>query len=287
MLDDIIQISPRPLPDQEQFFLDWIAFLRTQSEPEADTWLREAVRLSGARQGWRPWRVPRGCSARVPIWTGVPRWRQRANSLLCSPLRTRPCGRCLVRFPCALLWRITCAAATHLHDTAPALRLGRWEAFIAKPALARLLDVWEVTPAGAERTRQMSQAAQHVRDTLPPDQVPSVWVDAIERPVWPDKSVLAHAYLLAGDWDAAYPWPCLSRSWVGVVVTTHKGWSCPAASCRCLGYRLAGFPKPRNCGIGNSRTVRVLCPGIVPMQEKPACSYACSTPTRSACPRSP
>ena len=32
MLDDIIQIAPQSLPDQEQFFLDWIAFLRTQSE---------------------------------------------------------------------------------------------------------------------------------------------------------------------------------------------------------------------------------------------------------------
>ena len=52
----------------------------------------------------------------------------------------------------------------------------------------------------------MSQAAQHIQNTLsnPPDQVPSVWADAIESPVWPDKSVLAHAYLLAGDWDAAY-----------------------------------------------------------------------------------
>jgi hypothetical protein len=93
----------------------------------------------------------------------------------------------------------------HLHDTV-ALRLGRWEAFVAKPTLARLLDVWEVTPAGAERTRQMSQAAQHIQNALsnPHDQVTSVWADAIERPVWPDKSVLAHAYLFADDWDAAY-----------------------------------------------------------------------------------
>jgi len=52
----------------------------------------------------------------------------------------------------------------------------------------------------------MSQAAQHIQNTLsnPPDQVTSIWADAIERPVRPDKSVLAHAYLLAGDWDAAY-----------------------------------------------------------------------------------
>ena len=52
----------------------------------------------------------------------------------------------------------------------------------------------------------MSQAAQHVQDTLsnPPAEGAYVWADAIERPVWPHKSVLAHAYLLAGDWDAVY-----------------------------------------------------------------------------------
>jgi hypothetical protein len=52
----------------------------------------------------------------------------------------------------------------------------------------------------------MSQAAQHVQGTLSsqPGRVNAVWADALERPVWPDKSVLAHAYLLAGDWDAAY-----------------------------------------------------------------------------------
>jgi hypothetical protein len=52
----------------------------------------------------------------------------------------------------------------------------------------------------------MSQAAQHVQGTLSsqPDRVNAVWADTLESPVWPDKSVLAHAYLLAGDWDAAY-----------------------------------------------------------------------------------
>ena len=206
MLDDIIQISPRPLPDQEQFFLDWIAFLRTQSEPEADTWLREAVRLSQGPAGLETLARTEGVQ------------RPRAYLDWCAALAAEgkqpavlaAAHEALRTLPRALPMRAAvadylCTAATHLHDTA-ALRLGRWEAFIAKPALARLLDVWEVTPAGAERTRQMSQAAQHVQDTLanPPDQVPSVWADAIERPVWPDKSVLAHAYLLAGDWEAAY-----------------------------------------------------------------------------------
>jgi hypothetical protein len=38
----------------------------------------------------------------------------------------------------------------------------------------------------------------------PPSQMMQVWGDAIESPVWPDKSVLAHAYLLASDWGAAH-----------------------------------------------------------------------------------
>jgi len=205
-LNDIIQISPRSLPDQEQFFLDWIAFLRTQSEPEADVWLREAVRLSQGTAGLETLARTDGMQ------------RPRAYLDWCAALAAEgkqqavlaAAHEALQTLPRPLPMRAAvadylCSAATHLHDTA-ALRLGRWEAFAAKPTLARLLDVWEVTPAGVERTRQMFQAAQHVQDTLsnPPEQVTSVWADAIERPVWPDKSVLAHAYLLASDWDAAY-----------------------------------------------------------------------------------
>jgi hypothetical protein len=51
MLDDVMQISPQPLPDSEQFFQDWIAFLRTQPGSDADAWLREAVRLSPGHAG--------------------------------------------------------------------------------------------------------------------------------------------------------------------------------------------------------------------------------------------
>ncbi len=206
MLDDIIQISPQVLPDQEQFFFDWIAFLRTQSESEADAWLREAVRLSQGTPGLETLARTEGVQRpRAYLdWCAALAAEDQQHAVLAAAheaLQTLP--RPLpIR---AAVADYLCAAAMHLHDTA-ALRLGRWEAFVAKPTLARLLDVWEVTPAGAERTGQMSQAAQHLQNALsnPPDQVTSVWADAIERPVWPDKSVLAHAYLFAGDWDAVY-----------------------------------------------------------------------------------
>jgi hypothetical protein len=205
-LDDIIQISHQALPDQEQFWLDWIAFLRTQSEPEADVWLREAVRLSQGSAGLESLARTEGVQRpRAYLdWCAALAAEGKQGAVLTAAqeaLRTLP--RPLpIR---AAVADYLCTAALHLHDTA-ALCLGRWEAFVAKPTLARLLDVWDVTPAGVARTWQMSQAAQYVQDTLshPPDQGTYVWADAIERPVWPNKSVLAHAYLLAGDWDAAY-----------------------------------------------------------------------------------
>ncbi len=206
MLEDIIQISPQALLDQEQFLLNWIAFLRTQSEPEADAWLREAVRLSQGTAGLETLARTEGVQRpRAYLdWCAALAAEGKQRVVLIAAheaLRTLP--RPLpIR---AAVADYLCTAAMHLHDTAN-LRVGRWEAFDAKPTLARLLDVWEVTPAGAARTRQMSQAAQHVEDTLanPPGEGTYVWADAIERPVWPDRTVLAHAYLLAGDWDAAY-----------------------------------------------------------------------------------
>src|SRR5262252_5495083 len=205
-LNDIIQISPPALPDQEQFFLDWIAFLRTQGGPEADAWLREAVRLAQGTAGLESLARTEGVQRpRAYLdWCAALAAEGQQDAVLAAAheaLRTLP-SPLPIR---AAVADYLCTAATHLHDTA-ALRIGRWEAFVAKPTLTRLLDVWEVTPAGAERTRQMSQASQHIQDTLanPPAQGTSVWADDIERPVRPDKTVLAHAYLLAGDWDAAY-----------------------------------------------------------------------------------
>jgi tetratricopeptide (TPR) repeat protein len=206
MFNDIIQIAPQPLSDQEQFWRDWIAFLRPQSSNDADAWLREAVRLSQGTTGLetlartegeqRPRTYLDWCAALEAEGNhqAVLAAAQEALRALPEPLPIR-----------AAVADYLCAAALHLHDTT-ALRVGRWEAFIAKPTLTRLLDVWEVTPTGAERTGRMHQAAQHMQQALahPPSQVMHVWEDALESPVWPDKSVLAHAYFLAGDWDAAY-----------------------------------------------------------------------------------
>ena len=51
MLEDLIRVSDRPLPDREPFLRAWIAFLREQEGASADRWLREAIRLLEGTKG--------------------------------------------------------------------------------------------------------------------------------------------------------------------------------------------------------------------------------------------
>jgi hypothetical protein len=206
MLEDVIQISPQALPDREQFLADWIAFLRTQSGSDADAWLREAVRLSQGTPGMEALARAEGTTrprAYLDWFTALEQEGKYSEVLLAAQeaLQTLP-AQLPIR---AAIADHLCIAAAELDDT-EALRAGRWQAFLVMPTLTRLLDLWDAAPTGAERTGLMRQAVQHVQDYLahPPART-EVWgdVDSLERPVWIDKSVLAHACLLAEDFEAA------------------------------------------------------------------------------------
>jgi hypothetical protein len=211
MLDDLVQISPRPLPDREQFLADWIAFLRTQDGPsgsDVDAWLREAVRLAQGTPGLEALARAEGQTRpRAYLdWFAALEQEGKHREVLAAvqeALQALP-ARLPIR---AAVADHLCAAAARL-DEAEALRLGRWEAFVAKPILSRLLDLWDVGVDEAERTALMQRAAVHIRDYLvhPPSRRDEIvrGDDGLERPAWIDRSVLAHACLLAGDWDAAH-----------------------------------------------------------------------------------
>jgi hypothetical protein len=207
MLDNLIQISPRPLPDREQFLADWIAFLRAQSSGDADAWLREAVRLAQGTQGLEALARAEGQArprAYLDWFTALEQEGKHQDTLAAArgALQTLAAGLPIR----AVIADHLCAAATRLGDT-KALRAGRWQAFVVQPILSRLLDLWDVGTPGEERGALMQQSARHVRDYLaqPPARQTVVWPrdDAIESPAWSDASVLAHAYLLAGDFEAA------------------------------------------------------------------------------------
>ncbi len=211
MLDDLVQISPQPLPDREQFLADWIAFLQTQSAPsgsDADAWLREAVRLAQGTPGLEALAREEGRTRpRAYLdWFAALEEEGRHQEMLAAAqeaLQALP-ARLPIR---AAIADHLCAAAAHLNE-AEALRQGRWEAFIAKPTLLRMLDLWDAAVDAAERTALMERAVEHIRDYIahPPDRSGAVVLpsDGLERPVWIGQSVLAHAFLLTGDWDEAH-----------------------------------------------------------------------------------
>lgn len=212
MLDDLVQISPRPLPERESFLEEWIAFLRKQEGPSGslvDAWLREAVRLAQGTSGLEALARAEGQTRpRAYLdWFSVLEEEGRYREVLIAAREA------LQDLPAQLPIRAAvadhlCVAAAQLGEV-EALRLGRWEAFSAKPVLVRLLDLWEMTEDEADRTTLVQRAVEYIRDYLEHFSASNLkmeWAtpDAIESPASIGRSVLTHAYLLAGDWDAAH-----------------------------------------------------------------------------------
>jgi hypothetical protein len=203
MLDDLVQISPRPLPDRERFLAGWTAYLRTQSGSDADAWLREAVRLSQGTPGLEALARAEGrARPRAYLdWFTALEEEGRHDEVLAAAREA------LQALPADLPVRAAvadhlCAAAARL-DEPEALRAGRWEALLARPTLSRLLDLSDAFPAGRERTARMRQAVGYLQDRLahPPE---IAWErDDLERAVPVRKAVLAHACLLAGELETA------------------------------------------------------------------------------------
>ncbi|MCL4301290.1 MAG: hypothetical protein KJ077_36650 [Anaerolineae bacterium] len=208
MLEDLVQISPRSLPDREKFLADWIAFLWTQSGSEADGWLREAIRLSEGTPGLARLARTEGQTrprAYLDWFTALEQEDKYQEVLLAAQeaLQTLP-AQLPIR---AAIADHLCAAAARLNET-EVLRAGRWEAFLSRPTLQRLLDLWDTASAVEERTALMRRAVQHMQAyaARPPSRQGDVrgGDDGLESPVWIGKSVLAHAYLLAEDFEAAH-----------------------------------------------------------------------------------
>ncbi len=208
-LNDLLQFSPQPLPDQERFLQDWITFLRQQSGSDSDAWLREAIRLAQGTRGLEELARTEGLNRPRAFldWLAALEAEQRPREVLAAAqyaLQVLP-AKLPIR---AAIADFLCTAATTLNEK-EILRAARWEAFMAKPLLARLLDLCDAAPNPELRTKLMQQAAGYVKEYLaqpprPPEPVVAQSEpDGLESPVWPQKSLLAHAYLLGQRWDEA------------------------------------------------------------------------------------
>ncbi len=209
-LTDLIEITDRSLPDRHRFLQDWIKFLRKKESSTADRWLREAVRLSGGTEAMET--LAREEGRKHPLayvdWLAsmneegrsrdVVAGAQEALSVLSDGLPVR-----------AAIADELSAAAERLKDHS-LLREARWQAFFAKPGLRRLVDLAATIASDAERKEYMLRAAGHLEKCLKSQARRSVSfgrefdTDPREQPAWTSESVLAHAWLLAGEWDQAW-----------------------------------------------------------------------------------
>ncbi len=210
MLDDLIQISPRPLPDQNAFLEAWIAHLRAQDAPsgsDADAWLREAVWLAEGVIGLADLARAEGVTrprAYLDWFTALLETEQYAEVITAAQaaLQTLP-AELPIR---AAIADQLCTVAAKLEQPS-VVREGRWQAFFAKPTETRLLDLWEAEPDSAARLLLMQQALRRVQLYHPPASPTNAslwnWGDTVETPALPSTTLLAHTCMLAGEWDAA------------------------------------------------------------------------------------
>jgi len=252
-LDDLIQISPAPLPGRDKFLVDWIAFLRGQPGEEADTWLREAIRLAHGTAGLEA--LARGEGKQRPRayldWFTALAQEGKHREVLAAAHEAFDVLPAELPIHAAIADHL-CAAAEALNEPA-LLRAGRWEAFTAKPTLPRLLDLWEAATAGDDRAALMRRALQHLQDYLahPPSRDAVVWRgDDLELPALPSKAALAHACLLAGDLDAAHT--LAAREQV-------LGWS--------NGENTQGLIVPYFLGLSSGRSFAALPPNLAQLWQ--------------------
>ncbi|MFY0562478.1 hypothetical protein ACN28E_01440 [Archangium lansingense] len=211
LMQEWLDISSEPLPDFDAFLRDWNALLRQQEDPDAEAWLREAIRLSQGTRGLRelafsePSRHPR---AFVDLLAALEREGQTQAVLTTA-------REALEALPAALPLRATVASvlasAAERLGQPDTVRSARWEAFVSQPTLPRLLDLRDTRPSEPERAPLMAQAARHLEAVLQqPRQLSGSMAalpgdeDSFEVLAHADRRLLAQAWLLAHDWEAAH-----------------------------------------------------------------------------------
>lgn len=247
-LDDLIQISPAPLPGRDRFMADWITFLRGQPDGNADALLREAVRLAQGTAGLAALARSEGRErprAYLDWFTALAQEGKHREVVVeaQAALALLPADKPIH----AALADHLCAAAQKLNEPT-IVRAGRWEAFTAKPTLVRLLDLWEVTTPGADRTALMQRALQRLQEHLaqPLSQAAVAWEgDDLEQPTLPSKAAVAHACLLAGDLEAAHAQAAREK---------ELGWS--------SGENTQGLVVPFFLGLFSGRSFAALPPNL-------------------------
>ena len=206
-LEDLMEISTRPLPDKERFLSDWISYLRKQDSEWADYWLREAIRLEAGTAGLEKLALSQGKERPRAFldWMRALMSEEKYSDVVEAAQQARTVVKPDMPIRAAIADCVR-EAAEKLNDKELAFD-AVWEALYAKPGTSRLLDVWDSTTDDDQRVGLMQRASERIKKYLAQKR-PSQWYyqpdeDGAEIYVHVSKSTLAHSYLLSRDWESA------------------------------------------------------------------------------------
>ena len=207
-LEDLVEISPRPLPDWDGFVADWIAYLRGQEGASADQWLRDALEAYEGTDGIEALAKEEGTKRpRAYLdWVAALAREERHQDAIDAATEALDALRpeLTIRAEIADLL-CKCAEAT---EDKKLPREARWQAFRSEPVLQRLFDLWDAHPESS-RVQTVRKAIAHAEEyaqrPAPKHDTYSYSENAQGLKDWVRISELlpAHARLLCGDWDAA------------------------------------------------------------------------------------
>ena len=207
MLEDLIRVSDRPLPDRGPFLRAWIAFLREQEGASADHWLREAIRLLEGTKGLAAFARKEGKAhprAYLDWLTALQSEGKTAQVVAAARERSgrcRPIGRSVPPLPTISVRRPERSAIPR-----PCRRVGGRHSPSSRASAACSTSGRQLLNPSPDRMRQ---AQRHLDQSLQRQTRRSVEEfdatvdDDLEAPAWVDRTLLAHARMLCGDWEAA------------------------------------------------------------------------------------
>lgn len=197
-LKDIINIAVAPLPDFEEFLVQWIGVVRKGTDARSDAWLREAVILQDGSEGIRQLALAEGEQRPRAFLDWV--------MLLGSAEAMEAAEIALARLPENL--PIRAAIADRMAECLQAAGLPdgkvRWLSFEAKPSLQKLVALFESADGGARGELMRRCAGVIAHHLAHPRASSDGWErDGLELAASVDGRLLSHAHLLSGNASAA------------------------------------------------------------------------------------
>ena len=204
-LEDMIQVSARPLPDEGQFLDDWIALVRGKYDKMSDYLLREAIGLSKGTMGLKELALSEGKDHPRAFldWIAALMEEGKYSDVVAAVEQARQSITPDTPIRAAIAEHLK-EAAGYLNDEKLA-STAIWEMFYARPNLSHLMDVWESASDGSQRVKLMQRASERIKEYLAQNRpIASYYsdTDAVERYVYVRQTPLVHAYLLAGNWES-------------------------------------------------------------------------------------